>query len=257
LFSDAYSNALYDVGLSKKAYRFEKCGKPMTLFCTSCGHQEVIKYACGLRTCPVCSRKMSAYYVSKFWDVLRQLPINPTHQFRLITLTSPLDISFDNVRTVRSWSGKFCRRVTGKGEGSICGLEAGETGHLLHVHILHYGRFKKQQDLVELWSTLSGGVCKVVDVRAIKGQEKEFMLRKGLKEVLKYSTKITSMNAVELANLELALKGTRRISTYGIFYRLERWIRAERKTFVRVCPVCGGTSWLPWDGLTRLERGAG
>ena len=255
MFSDSYANALYEHGLLKASRRFDHCGDPVTLYCSHCGHQEVVKYACGLRTCPECSRRLSHFYVSKFFDVLSHLPINATHMFRLITLTTSLDVSKDNMRFIRQVLSKFSKKFNKRGEGMLAGIEAGETGHKLHIHVLHYGKFIKQDDVAKWWVKATLGFGQVVDVRSIKGQGSSFMLRKGLKEVLKYSTKLTSMNNDELANLELSLKGTRRIAAYGMFYRLDRWIRAERKQWSRVCPVCGCTDWITDDGLKFMNIG--
>jgi hypothetical protein len=196
---------------------------------------------------------MSAYYVSKFWKAMMDLPTKKNgYRFRTITLTTPFEIDRENVRTVRAWAGKFCRAITLEGEGAIFGLEAGEEGHKLHVHVLHYGRFKLFSELLKLWSEISGGTCKVVYVEGVKEYSKAFTLRKSLKETIKYATKVTSMDENELANLEWSLKGTRRISTYGIFYRLYRWVKAEKKSFVRSCPVCGNTKWLAWENFKFL-----
>lgn len=255
----SYSEALYERGLTKASFRAERCGEPATLYCTNCGHIEVVKYQCGLRTCPVCSKRLSRYYVGRFYEALKQLPVSKIMRFRLITITTPLEVSRENVLLVRKWAGKFWKRICGRKEGVIASMEVGEHGHHLHVHAIHYGRFKNQDRLAKLWQRISDNVGVVVDVRALQGhgQGSEFMLRKSIKEVLKYATKTSTMSYTDLADLEYALKGSRRISTYGIFYRLERWLRAEQKSWVRVCPVCGGTTWYSDEGLGWVKHGYG
>jgi len=239
IFKEVVSGEFRRVGLDKKARRLRICGEEKTLVCQHCGYKVPVKLACGLRTCPECARRMSQYFVNKFYDVLKTLPITPYKKFRMITLTTDLTISEDSIKTIRRWQTKMMSKIVKKGEGAVTGIEVGEQGKKLHIHALHYGKFVEQAKLVELWEKITQGRGKVVDVRIIKDQEKSWMLRKGLKEVLKYSVKLTALEPYELAELELALEGTRRIATYGIFYNLYRWIRAEGKSKTLVCPQCG------------------
>jgi len=119
-----------------------------------------------------------------------------------------------------------------KGSCALVCVEIGEKNKSVHLHILYWGYYVPQKKLSDEWKRLTGGKW-YADIRLVKG-------RGGIREVTKYISKGVSVEGEyidDLYEIEKALKGLRRVMTYGIFYN-----RKIQKTIL-ICPVCGGKVW--------------
>jgi hypothetical protein len=164
-------------------------------------------------------------------EVIRQ---GPRHwKLRHITLTTKFSLhapdAKQKLREARQMVNVLLDRLLGPswhktGQGVLIGAEYGPTGRLLHFHVLHYGPFQEQGKISEIWEELSG--FPVVWVSKVS-------LEDGLREIVKYVSKLSEMSAANTARLHEVIKGTRRIWSRGSFYRI-----AATET-PQCCKVCG------------------
>jgi len=233
-------------------------------------------YSCMLRLCPRCARQLAADLRRKYGAVLREILAEQSHKLRrgwslkLITLTTShevgscvgahvkdtLDAARDVLHTVFDGA---------EGWGAVAGLEAGEQGAKLHVHALVWSPYVAQERLSEEWRRRTG--FRVVDVRSAggkttwqdaksRGYYTERELGGIVFEALKYAVKLTELSPEQLVDFHVALKGRRRVRSWGSFYNSGVVVEREPE----LCEVCGERmvvtpEWVIDARLKWLERG--
>jgi hypothetical protein len=115
--------------------------------------------------------------------------------------------------------------------GWVVGLEFGERAMLAHGHALVLGRYVDKRILSRCWRLLTGDSF-IVDVRkADLGS---------VREVLKYTVKLSARTPAQLAAIYRATCGRRRVEAYGclrgvcVFEQVNEWLRERLR-----CEECG------------------
>lgn len=115
------------------------------------------------------------------------------------------------------------------GMGTLTGSEYGEGkngNHLLHFHSLWFGPWLEHDILCELWEYLTG--FKVIHVENVR------KVQDGVEEIVKYATKITTLDDSLIPALACALKGIRRIRSRGVFYA----VKLDEESHPVTCQTC-------------------
>lgn len=165
------------------------------------------------------------------------------------------------------------------GSGMIASLEVGEHSQKYHLHIIVWGKFVWHSERAErvhnwrktnrcrltclmliasghadlalaLWShpaasvEVSGGPYLSETWKKLTGDEIVWIEKttpeRAVSEGLKYLTKFVNLDPGQLVSLHLALKGTRRLRTFGCFYNPQVQEEEEDQP-VTTCPDCGFT----------------
>lgn len=222
-----------------EAHKLEKCMQTgIVLRCDSCGKRVYVPVRCDLRICPDCARKHSRRLFKTYLPLIQRLTVETgnsyTLKFLTLTLVNTRELSSQSIKrffkNVRKLIGEFFNKKIGAGALGV--LEIG--GNLnIHVHLLAYGPYILQSHLSERWRKITGGSF-IVDIRRARGNHQGL-----LSYVLKYITKPCSFEDPRLyAHYLMALKGVRRIHTFGIFYNVGKAIKELIKC------VCKGRFWL-------------
>lgn len=230
--------------------------------------------SCDDRFCPDCAKRETARLLARYMPKVRELldAHHPTYRFRKIVLTTPHDVreAWLVVQAEQSLTSKPARtairkarrtlqryktatwktldRLLPKGwrqdQGFFCYFEFGPHGHKLHFHILFYGQWidnkrKNGYPLATAWQSVTGGECEVVYISGVKSEDVEHELAESLKYVVKFWKQDGDGNTIRLDPtlipvLDEVIKGIRRGSGYGVFYKLPPAPARERQ-----CSVCG------------------
>jgi hypothetical protein len=114
----------------------------------------------------------------------------------------------------------------------VASIEVGETGHKWHVHAVVWGPFVSHGELQAEWRKRTGQtVVWLQECGATVGKA-----RSVVGEVLKYAVKFTGLAPETLVELHLALKGRRRVRSWGSFYNAGVEVEDEGP---ETCEVCG------------------
>lgn len=284
IWRDQVYHALFNARMTDEAALWENCSDPASFFVpdtdgklpdgvvgvntcsTDPKHQATaVCPTCQLRFCPDCCHRQSARLLARYMPLMRDLVADSSDDYRMrhIILTTPIDLRSPDCRTaVLSLAEKvsLCfEKCLGSNWREDCGLlfafEFGENGLKLHFHCLVYCPYISQSRLVKAWKDVTNSLCEVAFIRLVtddpnKGQS----LESAVAEVLKYATKLWKrdkagnviyLDADLIPILAKVLKGTRRIRTYGLFYRLD----VEEEP--HVCETCASPivrlSPLDWD----------
>jgi len=199
--------------------------------CRHCGFRYIALLGCGLRTCPECAADFSRKVYWQVLDVMKHIQKKKYYTLKLITFSYGIDSDISEaIKKVKKvfkkiWHNKLER----KGSGAVVTVELGEKNLSIHLHVLYYGPYLPRPELIKEWKRLTGKWY--VDIRMARGN-------KAIKEVIKYIGKaIMNMDYETAYKIEMSIKGTRRLMTYGVFYK-----RVKEKRIV--CPNCGNDSWL-------------
>lgn len=224
---------------------------------------EIFSQTCDLRICPECARRHSARLVHRYLPKMLEL----SHQhgsnfrFRHVIFTTPYGLESPDIRKrllcgfkqveramsrvmkTPRWKGVPYLKPSWKdSQGYLAGAEFGEIGHKLHFHVVHYGQYLDQANLVLAWKKATGGECQIVFVKGFPyvGMTIEQTLREVLKYCVKFYSEdkttgtIKALPAHLMPVLAHTLEGTRRIRAYGVFYNLPEPVRADH-----TCSACG------------------
>lgn len=223
-------------------------------------HMKALHASCDLRACPDCAERESARLMHRYADhIIDQSRKAPkTYGLRHIVLTSPYSLQSVAPAEFRRFMGNVSLlfdllasknpnfRKWRQKQGVLAAAEFGESGYRLHVHIIHLGPYIPFALLRDCWEQVTGGVCLNVWVGGIRGPKQG--VENKIIEALKYSVKffkrdsegnVIALDPELVPQLLTVLKGSRRVRSYGLFYRLPEPIERESR-----CPVCGGETSL-------------
>jgi len=237
---------------------------------------------CSLRYCPDCCHRQTARLLHRYMPFLKGVVADSDDgaAMRHIVLTTPIDLRHPDCREQVI---ELCRKVVlcfdvllsanWRAEyGLLFAYEFGEHGHKLHFHCLSYCPYIDQQDLVDAWREVTGGLCEVTFIRLVTDDpERGQSLEDAVAEVLKYAAKLWKrdgngkpvfLDPALVPLLAAVLKGTRRVRSYGIFYKI--LIEGE----AHLCEVCSAavvrfsvldweiycqTGWMPAEFALQLQ----
>jgi hypothetical protein len=216
-------------------------------------HAKAQRITCQLRVCPECAKRESARLLARYMPVVKELAHrhHPKYRFRKIVLTTPLDVRDKDARQkllhyfkcVPMMFDRLLPKGWRKEQGFLPAYEFGTHGLKLHFHIIFYGQWLDNRKangypLASAWEAVTGGECEVVRIYGIKPDDVE----DEIVENLKYCTKFWKLDAdgkperldPELVPVLLTvLKGTRRIRSYGLFYKIGKPVKEPMR-----CPAC-------------------
>lgn len=260
---EAVASRLSDAGRWSESVNFRDCGKLFgnfqVLVCEAdVTHQaRALPFTCHLRYCPECERRNQARQVAKYTPILKDIAEQtdrPGWSLKKIELTTKYSLLTSNAAELYAdaWE-QFERwqQITFKhllhheltpaeirrdrvdlkqhGVGSLVSAEFGETGLLLHFHILGYMPYLDKHKSSEFWLQATGGEASITYIRQIDYHDVEDAVR----EQVKYVTKFNQLSPALVLKLADVLDGQHRLRTYGVF-------RSVKKTEPEpcTCPSC-------------------
>jgi hypothetical protein len=216
-----------------------------------------------LRICPRCAKRLAGDLREKYEAVIEHVlqeqgwKVQRGWRMRHVTLTARYELapeSGEHVVELLNAARDAFHATWGecKGAGAVASIEVGEQGHKWHVHMLVWGPFVSHAELSEVWRRLTG--CSVVWLRECGATLEEARGVAG--EVLKYATKFVDLSPEMLVSLHVALKGRRRVRSWGSFYASGVEVEREPET----CEVCGARmvltpEWVIEARMRWLEAG--
>lgn len=223
----AFSGENYANFISK----LQNCGnKVVILECKQCGNRHLVPIGCGLRTCPYCASDRARKVYREIQEKIKHIQRKKGYRLKIITLSygTEGDIRSAIEKSKEAFKKIWHNLLEKESTGAVITIELGEENLSVHLHCLYYGPFIPRNDLIKEWKRLAGKWY--VDIRKAEG-------KKAIKEVIKYIGKgILNLPYETLFQIEIALKGVRRLVTYGIFYKR---ITGNKN----ICPVCHSSSW--------------
>lgn len=265
-------------GFTSVAYDLKNCG--CSFFIKVCSTHvdhdpKAVAKHCGLRICEDCEHRESYRKVLRYLPALNELlafnPDLPQHRLRKLVLTTPYELkkltskSFgEKQKLVKQFletyfydcflrNGELSKAEIRRGRcdlakhgiGGIQAAEFGEKGKKLHWHILIYCPWLEKEKVWDTWEQVTGGECTNVDISPIKPSSSELELGGGdllgaIKEIVKYSTKFTSLNPQDVPHLYEVLKGNRRFRAFGTLYNCTD----GAEELEQICETCGAAQEL-------------
>lgn len=240
---------------------------------------------CDLRVCAWCAQRMVIRQVAAFMEAIealdRQGALNrgratnrPSFKHLVLTLAPRKDMPAAVRELGHAW--RRLQLLVGferdKNDGLFGAIATVQVGphRNVHMHVLYWGRFVPQSLLAERWRQVTGDSY-IVHVAQVKGGHQG--IRAAVREVCNYIARLSdaenqqqsrdqepSLPEVLIVDVYEAIRGRRRVATYGLFYNVN--VAAERPPLV--CEECGaplryvGTSapehLQPWELEAFLER---
>ncbi len=186
---------------------------------------KVRRQRCWLRVCPKCQPDIAARLRARYERRIRIVLAEPVKGWSLKSFVLTLDRQLSNdgaeLKRLGAMTKKLVKHFWGqKGAGAFATFEVGAVGGKLHAHGIAFGPYVEQAELSNYWRQLTG--CQVVWIRRVTPSE---ALREGVKYIAKLSSRDEAgnfiMSADQLAELHMALKGKRRLRSWGCFYGME------------------------------------
>lgn len=243
-------DSLRDCGHDKQAERYANCGKRALLF--RCETESVRRFAlpetCKSRLCPACQERLARSLHRQLRRLIGRQKRPRGYRLGLLTLTfrsteeRPTSADFRRgFRQVRKLVREFYPGK--KGCGAVGVAEIGPSWNL-HVHLIVLGPYRSQKALSERWLAITDNSF-VVDIRGAE-------VKGAVGYILKYVRKVPVFaSPADYSALVQALKGARRVHTFGVFYNR---LRGQKdKSEIMACPFCG--SRLIFDGGIDLLPG--
>lgn len=214
---------------------------------------------CDLRICPDCAARqtarLAARYIPKAIDLTKEYP---HYHLRHIVFTTPIELTSDTPEKINKQVKRYSRLPkaaldivqdlgTQYGRdwttlGAIQSAEFGTDGLKLHFHVVQFGAYVDQSELVKAWKQVTNNESSIVFIRKIDASSPE-AIQNDVVETLKYSVKFWSKNdetgeteylePTIMPHLLRVLKGVRRVKSWGCFYNLPK---PEKKPFC--CETC-------------------
>ena len=269
-------------GEGREALRLEDCGVRGYDGECDCAKDHFLAFHCHSRYCQCgCQETEKKRLYAKYLDVVKDVLSRPVkyHSFRFLTLTIPTAEGitqetvlrlFEAWKVLRNWTyipspeddksfyvdpgyrkdGKRKKvkplRVFPRGMGALVVWEVGK-GSNPHLHVLYYApNFLNYGRLWEAWREIWPGADNLDDKR-LRGKTGRDPKRV-LEYLLKYVTKACVTDPDKVIIIHRALKGRRRIRSYGAFYNVSPLPDPEPS----VCEDCQAEiKWLFEEGLIR------
>ena len=242
--SDDYRQSVASVMRVQRRYveaeRYVECGKITRSYCPKCGFKELRTsvHRCGLRECPECSQIEAKRLYTRIMREVRKIPPFPRWTWRHLVITSvrnpltPIRDDYLKLKTGIKRLRAYFRRKEFLGKiSAVGGCQFGPANAMAHVHL---AIFCPWLDLEAIQKVTGLGT---VFVKVIKSSVQFY-------ECVRYSANFTkSRDPCFLANMGLAMKGTRRIFTWGNLYGCTTEPKKEK--IKRECPCCGAR--LSWE----------
>ena len=270
------------VGEDKEALRLEDCGVRGYEGECSCRDDHYLPFHCHSRYCQCgCQETEKKRLYAKYLDVVKHILRNPVEDycFRFLTLTIPSSEGitqetvlslFDAWKILKDWTyeanpkddPKYYvdpgKRKDGKprkakplrlfpsGMGALVVWEVG-SGSNPHLHVLYYApNFINYSRLWEAWREIWPGADNLDDRRLSSKTGKS--AKRVLNYLLKYITKACIQDPDKVVVIHRALKGRRRIRSYGAFYNVSPLPDQDPA----MCEDCGDEiKWLFKEGKVR------
>lgn len=254
---DAVAQLLQDKHFFKEAERWDYCdNSPRYIInrnkveipaaaetvwvCSASSEHDAVLFSssCDFRICPDCARNHTARLMKRYIPAIEKLlGTHPEYRLRTLTLTRSIQLGergfkesaqdgFDLIQ--KAMYEVVGRKWKGDGAGMLANWEVGPNGHKLHYHMVYFGPWVSQKALSRVWKDLTHGDY-VVWVKEVKIRDGDW--QSAVSEVLKYATKFYTDNkdtkermflSPELTvKLFVALKGVRRIRSWGSLYNVE------------------------------------
>lgn len=185
---------------------------------------KVQRRRCWLRICPKCSQdhaaRLRARYEGRIQKVLASRVAGCSLKHLTLTLPRSLD-SRGDLSKLHRCTKKLVKHFWGAhGQGAFATAELGPLGGNVHAHIIVYGRYVRQDEISRYWKKLTENAM-VVWIKQITPSR---AVREGLKYITKLGERDESgkftIQPSDLAELHMALKGRRRVWSWGCFYGL-------------------------------------
>ena len=273
--------ALSDSGFKKIANNIKSCGEYIDYaLCSSCYTNHYNGFSsCKQRYCPICAKKRSLLYFSRFCPVIREL-INKGYyvnglNFTLVN-TNNLKNSIEVINSAfrilqhddKNFSKEFNRRFIG---GVRClEVKVGVNEKLWHPHLhclVVKDKFERDIEFLQsAWnhavklaggqeSKTTPGLYGLVSIFSLKDKKNlnsstEKSIEIGCLETLKYITKFDyELDGKLIPELIPALNGVRCINTWGILRKINTDIEEDmNKTYTEIreqcCSNCGATDFI-------------
>jgi hypothetical protein len=240
LFFGKILEALEERGMGYEAWKLKTCcqtGRVLT-----CGsHQTFVLVRCDLRICDCCCERHGKRIKHRYGQVIRDAVsqhYNHKYGLKFLTLTKHNPEKITDPERLHHSIKRFLKDVRRllnavypkkKGCGALAVLEVTQN-FTIHCHVIVYGPYVLQADLSERWADITGD-SRIVDIRQIKGKPKQ-----ALNYLFKYVAKSASFEeADDYATYLAALRGVRRIHSFGVFYNFQI---EEEDSEPLVCPKC-------------------
>jgi len=229
-------NGMTEVGMKliKHADRFQICGLPVITFkCKDCAKIYFGFGRCESRICPECAAKYANRIRRRQSKIIKDLSPTKYKKHCFLTVTrksSSKEITRNDIietfNAFKKLMAKFYPK--NRGCGGFAVIEIGKNNNL-HIHAIVYGYYIPQNTLSNQWLRYTGD-SSVVFIKMIHNT------RQCLNYLLKYLSKPPSFdNPDRLVSYLIAITGTRRVRTFGVFYNYKL---IERISFE--CIHCGG-----------------
>jgi len=228
------AKSLAACGRDMESEAVSRCGQEFRVGqCTFCLATPAFPITCDNRLCPDCASRRSEILITEHEDKLKQI-----HYPKFLSLTFPSVEHLD--RAWFKWA-RNCliklrhRKVFSRCWGGLGSFDFTYTpgvGWHPHHHSLIGSGYIDQALLSREWEEISG--AKIVDIRAIKGDD----MWGAVKEVVKYPAKAsTFLDNPDLVNeFLIATKGLKLTTGFGALYRVRTSRHGNGKM---CCPICG------------------
>ncbi len=277
---DAVAQILQDKHFFKEAERWDYCdNSPRYIInrnkveippsaetvwvCSASSEHDAVLFSssCDFRICPDCAPKQTARLLRRYLPTIAGLMTKyPQYRLRTLMFTRSIDINHPDFAKIASDGfgliQKAMLKVVGpnwnkEGAGMLANWEVGPNGLKLHYHAIYFGNWVEQKRLSNAWKVLTGGDY-VVWVAHVKPNDGDW--QGAIMETLKYATKFYKedketgerkfLDPALTVKLFIAMKGTRRIRSYGSLYSIDE--EEERPFFCSDCNakmVCIGVEY--------------
>lgn len=249
-------------GYEKESDRFLNCGRRIQLF-----HSKDIDLTFGVtetcksRICARCCNTLYREYLIKIKYIIKKTRESSSKKKRIsfLTLTwkKPKRYTRSYIRNcikqMRQFMNifygrwyyrydhqrqKFTKTSSRAGCGAFAVLEWGKSG-TLHAHALVYGYYHPIKIMSEVWKDITGGSYRI-DIRNThtKTRNDPYLAARYILKYIQKPPEFRNGNAGinDLVAYNRAIKGIRRIHTYGIFFN-HPGMKKEKKRML--CPVTG------------------
>jgi hypothetical protein len=264
--NQAVASVLSLKGEPTKAERLLGCGAQIKVYCEGCGSLGLAARYCMMRCCLRCEKKAADRRVKKALRALGSLEFPYGWSHKMLTLTSKgtgyakEDITKFSNDLTKFWNNILWRDKAGRTKkeckkqkaAQVCrsfmlgALEFGPKTLNPHGHFVLASPFIHQSEMLREWQriTKTSGNVYITRVGSMKS---------AVKEIMKYTSDVAKLSPDQVAEMIIAMSGTRRVRSFGIV-RLVDPEYLEPKLEKTPCEHCGCTSFVTEEELDRRRR---